>query len=381
MAPRDLLFTPGPTAVPHDALLAMAQPIMHHRTERFSAVFAEARALLKLVFQTTQEVMILTASGTGAMEAAVVNTLSPGDKLIFVNGGKFGQRWGKLAAAYGLTTVELTVENGRAVEVEAVARALAEHPDAKAVAWQACETSTGVAHPTRALAALVRERPGTLSLVDGITALGAFDVPMDDWGIDVLVGGSQKAFMLPPGLAFIALSEKAWAFSKQSKTPKFYFDLARELKANLKETTTAWTPAVTLIVGLLHNLKSIRDEGLPGVFARHRACAQATRAALTAMDVALFAPDSPSDSITAAVQPAAVPFKGFKKLLESRSVHIAGGQDELAGKIFRIGHMGYYDRNDMMTAITAVEQALFESGHPLTLGAGPAAAARVFTGR
>ncbi len=373
---KTYLLAPGPTPVPDAALLAMARPMIHHRTPQFSAIFKEAAELLKEVFQTREDVLILAASGTGAMESTITNLYSPGDEVIAVNGGKFGERWGKISEAYGLKVHWIKVEWGSAVDVAEVKALLDANPGIKGVLTQASETSTTVANPIKELAAITRERD-CLLVVDGITAVGVFDVPMDDWGIDVLVSGSQKAFMLPPGLAFIALSEKAWGFNKTSTCPRFYFDLAKE-KKNLAGDTTAYTPAVSLITGLLEALRIMKDEGLQNVFARHARLARATRAAATALGLKLLAPDCPSDAATGVFVPEGVDGgKLVKYLRDTMGVTLAGGQDHLKGKIIRIAHLGYVDTFDVVVAIAAVEMALAKAGHNVKLGAGVAAAQKI----
>jgi aspartate aminotransferase-like enzyme len=266
---KKYLLAPGPTPVPESVLLAMAQPIFHHRTPQFEALFAETSQGLQKLFKTTQDVLMLASSGSGAMEAAVTNTTSPGDRVLVVNGGKFGERWGKIAAAYGLAVTELEVEWGTAVDPAAIQRALKEHPETKLVLMQGSETSTTALHPVAEVAKITREAD-TLLVVDGITAVGVLDVPMDAWGIDVLLTGSQKALMLPPGLAFIALSDRAWRAVAAAKSPRFYFDLKRE-RDNQQKHTTAWTPAISLIFGLHESLRLMFAEGLD---ARGRASAR-----------------------------------------------------------------------------------------------------------
>src|SRR5437763_7630802 len=245
----------------------MALPVIHHRTPQFGEMLAEVQEGLRELFGTGQDVLVLAASGTGAMEGSVTNLLSPGDEVVVVNGGKFGERWTKICQGYGVVVHEVTVEWGRAVEPAAVAHALEAHPKVRAVFAQASETSTCVLHPVPALAELTRRRD-VLLVVDGITAVGAVDLPMDRLGIDVLVTGSQKALMLPPGLAFAALSERAWAATERARLPRFYFDFRRERKG-VAERSTAWTPAISLIYGLRAALRLLLDEGLPGVYARH----------------------------------------------------------------------------------------------------------------
>jgi aspartate aminotransferase-like enzyme len=370
------LLAPGPTPVPESALLAMAAPMIHHRTPQFSAIFREAADLLKYVFKTKEDVLILAASGTGAMEGSVVNLFSPGDEVIVVNGGKFGERWGKISEAYGLKAHWITVEWGKSVDPAAVKKVMDANPGVKAVMVQASETSTTVAHPIKELAALTKGKD-CLLIVDGITGVGVFDLPMDDWGIDVLVSGSQKAFMLPPGLAFVALSAKAWKFQETAKCPRFYFDFKKERK-NLKDNTTAYTPAVSLITGLLDALHLLKEEGIDNVFARHDRLARATRAACVAMGLKLLAPESPSNAATGAFVPEGVDGgKLVKYLRDEMGVTLAGGQDHLKGKILRIAHLGYVDTFDIVISISAIEMALAKLGHKVQFGRGVAAAQEI----
>jgi aspartate aminotransferase-like enzyme len=373
---KNYLIAPGPTPVPPRVLLAMAQPIIHHRTPQFSSIFADAKRDLKSVFQTAHDVLILAASGTGAMEGSVTNLFSPGDEVLVVNGGKFGERWTKIASTYGLQVRELKVEWGRSAHVESVRQALAEHRTIRGVLMQASETSTGALHPTEEIAKLTRQSDALL-IVDGITAVGVFDVPMDRWGIDVLITGSQKALMLPPGLAFAALSERAWQRTKEAKLPRFYFDFARE-RDNLAKDTTAWTPAISLITGLREALAIMLEEGLPNVFTRHARLAAATRAAATALSLRLVAPDAPSPALTSIFVPDGVDGGKLVGFLRDRmGVTFMGGQDQLKGKIVRIGHLGHTGAFDIITAIAAFEMALRHFGHPLELGRGVAAAQAV----
>ena len=370
---KNYLIAPGPTPVPPRVLLAMAQPVIHHRTPQFSQTFADAKRALKQVFQTEQDVLILAASGTGAMEGSVTNLFSPGDEVLVVNGGKFGERWTKIASTYGLKVAELKVEWGRSVHVEDVRRLLDERPGIRGVFIQASETSTAALHPTEEIARITRER-NTLLIVDGITAVGVFDIPMDRWGIDVLLTGSQKALMLPPGLAFVCLSERAWQWTKHAKLPRFYFDFARE-RDNLAKDTTAWTPAISLITGLREALAIILEEGLPRVFARHARMAAATRAGATALNLKLVAPDAPSPALTAMFVPPEVDGGKLVAYLRDRmGVTFMGGQDQLKGKIVRIGHLGYTGTFDIVTAIAALEMALHHFGYDAVLGRGVAAA-------
>ncbi len=369
------LMAPGPTPVPASVLLKMASPIIHHRTPQFSEIFRETAELLKYVFQTTQDVLILASSGTGAMEGSVTNLFSPGDEVIVINGGKFGERWGLIAEAYGLKVYWIKVEWGTAVDPGEVLRLLDEHPEVKGVLTQASETSTTVAHPVSKLAELTRDR-NCLLVVDGITAVGVFDVPMDSLGIDVMLSGSQKALMLPPGLAFVSLSEKAWGFAESSKCPRFYFDFAKERK-NLGQDTSAYTPAISLITGLRESLLLIKEEGLANVFKRHDRLARATRAAALALGLKLLAPDAPSNAATGIYIPEGIDGAKFVKYIRDEiGVTLAGGQDHLKGKIFRIAHLGYVDTFDIITAISAVEMALKIFGHDVKPGAGVEAATK-----
>ena len=354
----------------------MAEPIIHHRTPEFSKVFGEVREGLKKLYQTSQDVIVLASSGTGAMEASVVNLLSAGDRVIVVNGGKFGERWTKICQSYGVVVEELKVEWGEGVAVEVVGAALDRFPDAKAVLVQASETSTTAVHPVEQIAALTRSRD-TLLIVDGITAVGVFDLPMDRWGVDVLVTGSQKALMLPPGLAFVALSERAWLRADKPHLPTFYFDLKRERK-NHADNTTAYTPAVSLIFGLHAVLGMLEREGHANVFARHARLAAATRAAGEALGLKLLAPRSPSPAATGVYLPPGIEGGKLTKYLRDKvGVDIAGGQDHLKGKILRIAHIGYYDNFDVVTAIAAIEMGLAKFGARIDFGSGVAAAERV----
>ena len=370
------LLAPGPTPVPPEVLAVMSQPIIHHRTPQFSALFAEAAAGLKTLFQTQQDVLILAASGTGGMEGAVTNLLSPGDEVVVVNGGKFGERWLKLCAAYGVTAHQVTVEWGEAVDPAAVEACLRAHPGARAVLMQASETSTTALHPVEAVARLL-QRGDTLLVVDGITAVGVLDLPMDTWGVDVLVTGSQKALMLPPGLAFVALSERAWTRTKQARLPRFYFDFARE-RESLRKRTTAWTPAISLIVGLREALRLIGEEGLPRVFARHARLAAATRAGAEGLGLRLLAPRAPSPAATGIWVPEGVDGARLVRFLrDEMGVTMAGGQDHLTGKIVRIAHLGHVGAFDVVVGIAALEIALSRFGHRLPYGRGVGAAQAV----
>ncbi|QPJ65070.1 MAG: alanine--glyoxylate aminotransferase family protein [Candidatus Nitrohelix vancouverensis] len=374
---KKYLLAPGPTPVAEHVALEMAQPMMHHRTPQFSAIFAEAAEDAKALFQTKQDVLILASTGTGGMEGCITNLFSPGDKVLAINGGKFGERWGKISQAYGMTVVWHDVEWGQAADPAAIKDILAKEPDIKGILVQASETSTGVAHPIEELSKLTRDRDDILLIVDGITGVGVFDLPMDKWGIDALVTGSQKSLQLPPGLGLVALSEKAWKFADKSTCPHFYFDFKKERK-NLADKTSAYTPAVSLVIGLRQVLKDLKEEGIDNVFKRHNRLARATRAAVTAMGLKMIAPDAPADSLTGVFVPEGVDgAKLVKSLRDDFGVTMAGGQDQWKGKVVRIAHLGYVDTFDTVTAIAALEMALRKFGHNVEFGKGIAAAQEI----
>ena len=370
---KKYLFTPGPAPVPPEVLLEMARPIIHHRTPEFSKALDEARERLKPLFGTKEEVILLSSSGTGAMEAAVVNLLAPGEHAVVVNGGKFGERWGKLMTTYGMVPHEVKVEWGRAVRPEQVEDALKQHPEARSIFVQASETSTCALHPIAALGEIAKRR-GVMLVVDGITSVGVIEQKMDAWGIDALVTGSQKALMLPPGLGMIALSQRGWDKAKSLKTPRFYFDLNRELKAQREEHTTAWTAAVSLVFGLNKSLEIIHAEGLERVYARHALMAQATRDAGVALGLGLIAPETPAPGVTGLLAPTGIDTgKVVKHMRDQLGVSVQGGQDQMKGKLVRIGHMGDVSPFDMLIAVSALEMALKFVGMEVRMGAGVAA--------
>ena len=372
------LFAPGPTPVSEETNLAMAEPIIHHRTAAFEKLLEEVRGGLKWLYQTKNEVLIFASSGTGAMEGTVTNTLSKGDKVIVVDGGKFGERWWKICKAYGVEADIIKVTWGEAVDPKEIETRL-KKGGYRAVLVQASESSTGVYHPIEEIAALTKSRDDCLCIVDAISALGAVDLPMDRWGIDVLITGSQKAMALPPGLAFAGLSNKAWSFSEKSDLPKFYFDFKKE-KKNLESNQTAFTPAISLIIGLAQVLRKMKTEGLEGLFARHARLAEATRQGMKGLGLKLFT-KSPVNSLTAVCAPEGIDGQKIYKILQQKyNMTIAGGQDAAKGKIFRIAHLGYFDDLDMITVIGAVELTLAELGHRFELGSGVGAAMKVLKG-
>ncbi|HEX9102165.1 MAG TPA: alanine--glyoxylate aminotransferase family protein [Polyangia bacterium] len=374
---KTYLLTPGPTPVPERVMLAMARPIVHHRTADFERIFREAAEGLQWIYQTQKPVLMLSGSGTLAMEAAVVNTMKRGDKALCVVGGKFGERWRNICKAHGLDFVSLDVEWGRAVDPAAVERALDADDKITAVFTQANESSTGVRHPVEDIARITGKRERVINVVDAVSALGAFDLPMDAAGFDVLLTGSQKALMLPPGQAYIALSDKGWARAESADLPRFYCDLKREKKAQAGGET-AWTPAITLTVGLAEALRMIKEEGLQKCFARHARLAEATRRAFVALGCELFAPDAPSPTVTAVRGPEGLDTGRLVKQLRDRyGVSIMGGQDAVKGKIFRVAHLGYFDTFDILTSVSAIEMALADLGVKISHGAGSVAAQAV----
>jgi serine---pyruvate transaminase len=371
------LMAPGPTPVPSQALLAMAQPMIHHRTPEYQALAADVRAGLQRLFQTAGDVIAFACSGTGVMEAAIVNTLSPGDTVAVVRAGKFGERWVEIARAYGLEVIEISAPYGETVPADRVADTIQKRRDVRAVFTQHSESSTGVLHDVRGYAAATAPSDALL-VVDAVSSLGIADLQMDAWGIDAVVAGSQKGLMLPPGLGFCALSERAWQRVTTSRLPKYYFDLAAE-KRWLAKGEPRFTPAVSIVVGLREVFRMIAEEGLANVFARHDRLARATRAGVEALGLRLFARSRPSPALTAVVAPRGVDSEKIVALYaETHNITIAGGQGEMKGTVFRLGHMGYAAEFDTLAALAALEQILLDLGVPVDLGAGVAAAQKVF---
>ncbi len=374
---KNYLLTPGPTPLPPEVCEAQSRPIIHHRTPQFQAVLKEVTDGLKYVFQTSGDVMILTASGTGAMEAAVVNLLSAGDTAITVEGGKFGERWTELCSAYGIKPEVIKVEWGKAVDPREIERKLKANPAIKAVFTTLCETSTGVSNDIKAIGEVVKGSDAVL-VVDAISGLGAVDLKTDAWSVDVCVSGSQKGLMLPPGLAFVSVSKKAWGKIDAAKCPKYYFDLKVAKKA-MEKTDTPFTPAISLVIALAEALKIIRQDTLENIFIRHTKMAEATRAAMQALGLALFAPDAASDVVTAVKVPAGIDGEKLVKVMrDTYGVTIAGGQSEMKGKIFRIAHMGYIGEFDIIVGISCLEKVLKQMGYKFDLAAGVKAAQEVF---
>lgn len=376
---KKYLMTPGPTPVPAEVLLAMAAPIIHHRTPDFSAAFAESIAGLKYLFQTEGDVLLFASSGTGVMEAAIVNCFCAGDKVIVCRNGKFGDRQKQICEAYGLKVIDLAYEWTQVVNPADVADALAANPDVRGVIVTQSETSSGVLNDVRAIGEITRELPDTVLIVDSITGIGAVECRTDEWGLDVVMTGSQKGLMLPPGLAATTVSAKAWRAYERSTLPKFYFDWRRYQKS-VEKDTTPFTPAVTLVLGLNIALKMIREEGLENTIARHSRLAEATRAGCEALGLHLFAPpEGRGSAVTPVWVPEGVDGKAVVKVLkEKHGVTIAGGQDDYTGRILRIGHLGYFGDYDIITTLAALEMTLAELGHDFEPGSGIKAAEAVF---
>jgi aspartate aminotransferase-like enzyme len=376
---KQMLMIPGPTPVPEKVLLAMAKHPIGHRSGDFSKVIGELTENLKWLHQTQNDVVMLTASGTGAMEAGIINFLSPGDRVLVGNNGKFGDRWAKLSKAYGLTVEEIKAEWGQPLDPEAFRAKLTADTDKsiKAVIITHSETSTGVLNDLSAINKAVKEHGQALIIVDAVTSLGATSVPIDEWGLDVVGSGSQKGYMIPPGLGFVAISPKAWQAYESAKLPRFYFDLKKYKKAT-DENSSPFTPPVNLMYGLQASLAMMKAEGLDAIFARHARQTLATREAMKALGLTLYAPDNAaSPAITAVCTDEAEKIRSAMR--KQFDIALAGGQDHLKGKIFRIGHLGFVCDRDILSCVGALESVLQGLGlSSATPGAGVAAAAKVF---
>jgi aspartate aminotransferase-like enzyme len=377
---KQRLFTPGPTPIPEKVELRMAEPIIHHRSSAFTAILDRVNKNLQYLFQTSGPVLILTSSGTGGVEATFVSLFSTGDTVIAVNGGKFGERWVAMPKKFGLNAVELKVAWGSAPSERDLLDLLRRHPEAKAVYLTHSETSTGAATDVKRLARVIRENSRALVCVDGITAIGAHELRFDEWGIDVCVTGSQKGLMIPPGLAFVALSPRAVDQMASSNLPSFYFNL-RKAHASWQKNDTPWTPAASLVIGVDEALGMIRAEGIENVWRRHERLATAVRAGIRALGLRLFS-EVPSYAVTPVWLPETIAWKTFNHALkETYGITVAGGQDEYAGKIFRISHLGYYDDFDMLAVIGGIERTLADCGWKFEPGSGVRAAQEVFLKR
>jgi len=355
---KQYLLTPGPAPIPEKIMKAMAKPIIHHRTPQYKDIVKIVNQNLKKIFKTKNNVLTLTASGTGAMEASVTNALSPNDTAIVVRGGKFGERFAEICSAFGVKVVPIDIEWGAAPDPDMVKKALKENPGAKAVFIQLCETSTATVYGVKDIGDIVK-KTGAILVVDAISGLGADEFKMDEWNVDIALGGSQKAFMLPPGLSFAAQSEKARAMTKGSKLPKFYYGLDKYEKL-VEKGDSPWTPAITLVIGLAEALSMIAEEGGSDNFiARHARDAEFTRKSVTDMDLSLFS-KFPSNAVTAVRVPDGIDGRALISALKEKGVTFAGGQGHIKGKILRIAHMGAILREDLEFALGKLKETLGE---------------------
>jgi aspartate aminotransferase-like enzyme len=377
-----MLMIPGPTPVPEAALLALAKHPIGHRTGEFSNILAEVNENLKWLHQTQNDVLTLNVSGTGAVEAGIINFLSPGDRILVGSNGKFGERWVEVGQAYGLNVEPIIAEWGKPLDPAQFAEKLAAdtQKQIKAVIVTHSETSTGVLNDLETINSHVKAQGEALMIVDAVTSLGAFNLPVDTWGLDVVASGSQKGYMIPPGLGFVSVSAKAWEAYKTAKLPKYYLDLGKYRKSVAKNTTP-FTPPVNLIVALHTTLRIMKEEGLESIFGRHERHKNATRAAIQALNLPLFAPDNNASPAITAVAPQEIESDKIRSLMKKRfDIALAGGQDHLKNKIFRIGHLGFVSDRDILSCISSLEVVLAELGYEnFTPGAGVAAAARVFS--
>lgn len=372
---KQRLFTPGPTPLLVEAQArTISAANVHHRTEAFRKIMSETIELLKYYFNTKNDVLVFASSGTGVMEGSVSNLVSPGERILVGTAGKFGERWLGLAKAYGIEAVKVESPYGHPVDIEAMKRALAEGGPFRAVYIQATETSTAVMNDVKSLAEALTNYPETCLVVDAITGLGTTDLRPDEWGLDIVIGGSQKAVMIPPGLAFASISEKAWGLIAKAKLPHFYFDFAKERK-NQTKGETAFTPATTLVISLHAALEYVKEIGRESLIANAALLAAMTREAAQALDLKLFAVSSPANAATAICPPPGMDSGAIIKELRNRfGAIIANGQGSMKGQIFRLAHLGYYDVMDLFAVVAALEVALVKLGYKVELGRGVRAA-------
>ena len=373
------LMSPGPTPIPPEVSAAGALPIIHHRTPEFGEIFTRVNENLKRVFLTENDIFTYAASGTGAFEGAIQNLFSPGDKILVVNSGNFGGRWVKMGRAFGLEVAELKYEWGQKADNDEVAEALANDQEIKAAICVLSETSTGTVNDIEGFA---KAAENVVSIVDAVSGLGACELRTDEWGVDVVVAGSQKALMSPPGLGFVSVSERAWRMHEESTMPRYYFDFIAAKKAYEKDPPqTAWTPAVSVIIQLDIALQQILSEGIENVFERHILLGRAAREGVKGIGLKLFGPDEDLNSaVTAAWVPEEIDGKQLVRgVFREQGIQIQGGQAEMAGRIIRIGHCGYFDAYDIISTIAAIELSLEALDYPVELGRGVGAAQRVFS--
>jgi aspartate aminotransferase-like enzyme len=373
---KQRLLTPGPVPLYPPALHAMQASDLHHRTKEFREIYKTALSDMKEVLGTSSDVLCFAASGSGALDASVSNLFSAGDKVIVGTAGKFGERWVEITKAYGLDVTVLKAEYGDVVTPDRIEAALHATPDAKGVFITASETSTGAKHDVEAMGKIVA-KTDALFIVDGITAMGTMPLDIDGWGLDVVAGGSQKAFMIPPGLAFLTVSQKAWKAQATATLPHYYFDLKKEKKSG-DGGESSWTPAVSLILALAESLKYIKQITMPKLVENAQLLAIATRAAATALGLELFA-KVPGSSVTTIRPPAGIDSGIIVKEFKSRfGAIIVNGQGSMQGQIFRIAHLGYFDFIDIFAIIAALEIILHKNGYPVKFGTGVAAVQEVY---
>ena len=368
---KERLFTPGPTPLLMEAQArTLAAANVHHRTEAFRKILSETLGLLKYYYDTQNDVLIFASSGTGVMEGAVANLLSPGDRVLVGTAGKFGERWLGLVQAYGIEAVKVESPYGQPVNIGTMQQKLASDGPFRAVFIQATETSTAVMNDVRALGEAVKGYPETALVVDAITGLGTSELRIQDWGLDIVIGGSQKAVMIPPGLAFASVSEKAWGLIAKSRLPRYYFDFAKERK-NQAKGETAYTPATTLIIGLHAALEYIKRIGRENLIANAALLAEGSRAAAQALGLKLFAESCPANAATAICAPSGMDSGAVVKELRTRfGAIIANGQGSMKGQIFRLAHLGYFDMADLFAVFAALEIVLLKLGQKVELGSG-----------
>ena len=375
---KERLFTPGPTPLLMEAQARTLTATLHHRTEAFRQLLRESLENLKYFFHTQHDVLIFTSSGTGAMEGAIANLCSPGEQVLVGTAGKFGERWLELAKVYGLEAVKVESPYGHPLNMEEMNNRLKTDGPFRAVFVQATETSTGVSHDVQALGKLVQAYPDTCLVVDGITGLGTTELLPDEWSLDVVIGGSQKALMIPPGLAFVSVSEKAWKLIGKSRLPRYYFDFAKERK-NLAKGEASYTPATTLVVSLHAALEYVRRLGWENLIANAALLAEATRRAARALGLKLFASCSPANAVTAVCAPEGIDSGSIVKGMRTRfGAIVANGQGSMKGQIFRLAHLGYYDVADLFAVTAGLEVVLHKLGHPVELGSGVRAVEEVY---
>jgi aspartate aminotransferase-like enzyme len=375
---KERLFTPGPTPLLLEAQLRALTMTLHHRTDAFRALMRETIDNLRYYYNTQNDVIVFSSSGTGAMEGAISNLLSPGERVLIGTAGKFGERWVQLAKAYGIESVVVEVPYDQTVPISEMKKHLESSGPFRAVLIQATESSTGVRNDVEALGKIVSGLPDTCFVVDAITGLGTTDLRPDEWGIDIMIGGSQKATMIPPGLAFASVSEKAWKAIEKSKLPRYYFDYAKERKS-LKNGESSYTPATSLIVSLHGALNYIKQMGRENLIGNAALLAEATREAATALGLTHFAVSSPANAVTSINAPAGIESTKIVKDLRSRfGVILTDGQGSMKGHMFRIAHLGYYDFLDLVAVLGALEITLQKVGHKVELGSGVRAAQTVY---